>query len=49
MSPAEVLALAAKYLLDRGRLEVTREVAAAGLAEDARCAIAQQRHACRLR
>ena len=35
---AEVLALAAKHLLDRGRIELAREVAAAALAEDADCA-----------
>jgi ADP-heptose:LPS heptosyltransferase len=36
--PAEVLALAARHLLERGRLDLAREVAAAALAEDARCA-----------
>jgi ADP-heptose:LPS heptosyltransferase len=35
---AEVLALATKHLLDRGRLDLAREVAAAALAEDDACA-----------
>jgi ADP-heptose:LPS heptosyltransferase len=35
---AEVLALAARHLLDRGRLDIAREVAGAALAEDVRCA-----------
>ncbi len=35
---AEVLALAARHLLDRGRLDLAREVAVAALAEDRDCA-----------
>ncbi|MGC2524504.1 MAG: hypothetical protein WA417_18020 [Stellaceae bacterium] len=35
---AEVLALAARHLFDRGRLDLAREVAAAALAEDHSCA-----------
>lgn len=35
---AEVLTLAARHLLQRGRLDLAREVAGAALAEDARCA-----------
>jgi hypothetical protein len=38
MAPAEILALAARRLLELGRLDLAREVAAAALAEDARCA-----------
>jgi len=38
IAPAEMLALAAKRLLERGRLALARDVAAAALAEDARCA-----------
>jgi hypothetical protein len=38
MSAAEVLALAAKHLLDRGRLALAREVADAALAENPDCA-----------
>jgi hypothetical protein len=37
---AEVLALAAKHLLERDRLDLAREVAAAALAEDDACASA---------
>ena len=36
--PAEVLALAARHLLDRGRVELAHDVAAAALAEDPACA-----------
>ena len=35
---AEILALAARHLLDRGRLDLAREVAGAALGEDDRCA-----------
>jgi Tfp pilus assembly protein PilF len=35
---AEVLALAARHLLGRGRLNLARKVAGAALAEDPRCA-----------
>ena len=35
---AEILALAAKHLTERGRLDLAREVARAALAEDASCA-----------